>query len=375
VTAGERSGPRPARRAADGTEPPAAGGPNGTAETAARSEILFVGDTASDTYVTLDERGTRLIGDGRDVLLAVPFGAKVPYESTVTIEAGGNAANAAVACARLGLHVALATYVGADQLGRDVVAALQRERVDTSLVVLDRGAPTNRHFVLRLGDERTILVHHERYAYHWPHLRPSEIPQWLYLSSVGSDAAAYEDQIVDWLDENPSVSLAFQPGTYQIARGARRLERLYRRAALLVCNREEAAAIGGGDPADDVADLLDRLHALGAGAVVVTDASAGAFGSDRTGRYEVPIYPDADAVVDRTGAGDAFAATVLAHLALGHSLSEALLRAPVNAMSVVHDIGTQAGLLGRDEIAEILDRAPAGFAVRPLRHEQRAARA
>ncbi|MDA8290075.1 MAG: carbohydrate kinase family protein [Actinomycetota bacterium] len=327
-------------------------------------DVLFVGDTASDTYVTLDPAGTRVVGEGRERLLAVVFGAKVPYESSVTIEAGGNAANAAVACARIGLHVALATYVGADQLGRDVVAALHREGVDTSLVRLDRHAPTNRHFVLRLGGERTILVKHERFSYHWPHLRPEETPGWLYLSSVGSDAACYEDQIVDWLEEHPSVSLAFQPGTYQIARGAARLSRIYRRSDLVVCNREEAATIAGGNPSDDVHSLLDALHALGPRVAVVTDAERGAFGSDAHGRYEVPIYPDAGAVVDRTGAGDAFAATTLAYLALGHPLPEALRRAPVNAMSVVREIGTQEGLLGADDIEALLGAAPASYRVR-----------
>lgn len=333
------------------------------AEGGARVEVLFVGDTATDTYVTLDPSSASVLGEGRTRMLAVAYGAKVPYDSTVTIEAGGNAPNAAVACARLGLRVALATYVGADQLGRDVVAALRREGVDTSLVRLDHRAPTNRHFVLRLGGERTILVRHERYAYHWPHLRPSEVPAWLYLSSVGNDAATYEDQIAEWLDAEPGVRLALQPGTYQIARGAARLARLYRRASLLVCNREEAATIGGGDASDDVDSLLDRLHLLGPTTVVVTDADRGAFGSDATGRYEVPIYPDASPVVDRTGAGDAFAATVLAELVLGHSLPEALRRAPVNAMSVVHAIGTQAGLLGEEGIDRLLAEAPEEYLV------------
>ncbi|HVC26260.1 MAG TPA: carbohydrate kinase family protein [Acidimicrobiales bacterium] len=349
-----------------GVTRPGAGRVDAVGSLPRRTQVLLVGDTATDTYITLDPGVAHLIGSDRERLLALDFGAKVPYESTITIEAGGNAANAAVACARLGLDVAITTYVGADQLGRDVVAALHRERVDTSLVRLDRSSPTNRHFVLRLGGERTILVHHEPYSYHWPHLRPTEIPAWIYLSSIGRDAAGYEDEIADWLEANPAVALAFQPGTYQIARGAVALERLYRRSALLVCNREEAAAIGGGEPGDDVGDLLDLLHALGPPSVVVTDAAAGAYASDAAGRYEVPIYPDDSPVVDRTGAGDAFAATVLAELVLGRGLAGALLRAPVNAMSVVHELGTQAGLLDGAGIESRLERAPAGYGVHPL---------
>ena len=54
---------------------------------------------------------------------------------------------------------------------------------------------------------------------------PREVPRWIYLSSVGSDGAGYYDQIVSWLDAEPSVRLAFQPGTFQIALGAEALSR------------------------------------------------------------------------------------------------------------------------------------------------------
>ncbi len=228
---------------------------------------------------------------------------------------------------------------------------------------LDRRVPTNRNFVLRVDHERTILVHHEQHRYNWPHLRPAEIPAWLYLSSVGRDAHGYEDQIVDWLEAHPGVSLAFEPGTYQIARGSSRLARLYARAALVVCNREEAATLCGRAPTDDPGSLLDGMLALGPGRVVITDGPAGAWGAEGTLRYRVPIYPDRTPVVDRTGAGDAFAATLVAVIATGRPLDEAMLWAPVNSMSVVHSVGTQAGLLHPDELEVLLAAAPAGYAV------------
>src|ERR1019366_3026994 len=150
-----------------------------------RFDVICVGDVATDVFITLSPDQVEVRGEAGEPTLVIPFGAKLPYESVATVPAGGNAANAAVACARLGLHVALAAFVGADQLGRDAVAALNAEGVDTSLVHLDQQTPTNSDFVLRLGQERTILVRHAQHDYHWPHLRPSEVPAWLYLSSVG----------------------------------------------------------------------------------------------------------------------------------------------------------------------------------------------
>jgi sugar/nucleoside kinase (ribokinase family) len=331
-----------------------------------RFDVICVGDTATDVYVTLSAPKAEIRREDGDPRLVLPFGSKVPYESTVTVAAGGNAANAAVACARLGLRVALATYLGADQLGRDLVTALHDEGVSSSLVRLDPDAPTNRHFVLRLGPERTILVRHESYDYHWPHLRPEEVPAWLYLSSVGRDAHDYEEQIADWLEDHPSVELAFQPGTFQIAAGAVRLARLYRRAALVVCNREEAGVIAGIGRTDDMDALLDGLLALGPRQVVVTDGTDGACAATAAERYEVPLYPDPSPPLDRTGAGDAFAATLLAYLVRGCSLDAALLRAPVNAMSVVQCVGTQAGLLHPGQLATYLGARSSEYRVRTL---------
>ena len=111
--------------------------------------------------------------------------------------------------------------------------AFDREGVDTHLLRFDPGQPSNRNFVLWYGEDRTILVRHELYDYHWPHLSPREIPRWVYLSSVGSDAAAYYDQLVAWLDAEPSVRFAFQPGTFQVAMGADALRKLYRRTDVL----------------------------------------------------------------------------------------------------------------------------------------------
>jgi 2-dehydro-3-deoxygluconokinase len=329
-----------------------------------RFDLICVGDTATDIYIALDPERVRIRTEPQGQWLMVPFGAKVPFERTLTVEAGGNAANVAVGCARLELRTALASYLGADQLGREMLSALHGEGVDTSLVRLDRKSPTNQHFVLWLGDERTILVHHVDYDYQWPHLRPSEVPAWLYLSSVGTHAHAYEEQIADWLEENPSVRLAFEPGTHQIEEGAAALGRLYRRASLLLCNRDEAATITGTGGDSEVDVLLSALLDLGPRIVVVTDSVAGAYAAEGAERYHVPSYPDAEPIVDRTGAGDAFSATLLAYLVRGLTLEEALARAPINAMSVVHAPGTQAGLLRDHQISSYLASAPSGYGVR-----------
>lgn len=328
----------------------------------AHYDVLCVGDAATDVFIRLSNEHIRTWSDDQGHWMDLPFGGKVPFEYARTVEAGGNAANAAVGLARLGVPTALATHLGDDAIGRDMQAALHREGVDTHLVRLDPNHPSNRNFVLWFGQDRTILVHHEHYDYHWPHLSPRELPGWLYLSSVGSNGSGYHRQVVEWLAAEPSVRLVFQPGTFQIEQGVDALRGLYRRADVLICNREEAVEIGGAEHGD-LAGILESLHALGPEVAVVTDGPDGAYASDGSRRYRVPSYPDPAPPLERTGAGDAFSSTLVAALVKGHNLADALAWAPVNAMSVVQDVGAQDGLLDEDGLMALLKIAPDGYTV------------
>lgn len=325
-------------------------------------DVMSVGDAATDVFIRLIKGCFDVRHDERGRWLQFPFGEKVPFDCARTVEAGGNAANAAVGFARLGLSTALVAHVGSDQIGRDMQAALHREGIDTRFMRFDPGTASNRKFVLWAGEDRTILVRHEIYDYHWAHLRPKEVPRWIYLSSVGSDAVEYYGQLAEWLSSEPAVNFAFQPGTFQIAQGPEVLGMLYRRAQVLICNREEAAELDGGDHGD-VPDLLNRLHRLGPRTVVVTDGPAGAFASDGVRQFSVPAYPDPSPPMERTGAGDAFASTLVGALAKGHPLEVALAWAPVNAMSVVQNVGSQTGLLREEDLVHLVECAPASYAI------------
>lgn len=320
-------------------------------------DVLSIGDIVTDVFIQLkdDQAVTYDNEDGK--WLAMKFGTKLPFQDVSTVKAVGNAANAAVAFARLGLHTEFATNVGGDQEGRDMVSALQHEDVSTNLVHVNAKHGSNIHYVLRLGAERTILIKHEEYDYHWPHLRPNEVPRWIYFSSISEHALPYHDQVADWLDKHPDVKLAFQPGTFQMEAGHERLTRIYQRSELVVLNREEAVIVGGGDW-NDMHDLMNKMHKLGPRIVVITDGPNGAYASDGQNRFKMPLYPDPGPPVDRTGAGDAFASTLVAALVQGNNLEGALQRAPINSMSVVQKIGAQAGLLTEKELERYLATAP-----------------
>lgn len=324
---------------------------------AVQPDVISIGDIVTDAFIRLIDDQAVTYENEQGKWLAMPFGTKLPFDHAEIVEAVGNAANAAVAFARLGLNSSFVTNVGGDEHGKDMIRALHVQGVDTRFVRINPDKKSNYHYVLWYKDERTILIKHEDYDYHWPHLRPGEIPRWVYFSSISEHALEYHDQVADWLDQNPEINLALQPGTFQMEAGVERLQRLYARAAVLVLNREEAARVGGGNH-EDVHDLFNKLHALGPRVVVITDGPNGAYASDGENRFRMPLYPDPAPPVDRTGAGDSFASTFVAALIKGNNLEGALQWAPINSMSVVQKVGAQAGLLTESELEEFLRRSP-----------------
>lgn len=329
-------------------------------------DVLSVGDIVTDAFIKLIDKEERVEHDkDGSTWLAIPFGTKIPFDHVDVVPAVGNASNAAVAFARLGLKAGFVTNLGGDQEGRDMIAALHKNRVDTRFVRVNPHNKSNYHYVLWYKEERTILIKHEEYDYHWPHLRPSEVPRWIYFSSISEHALEYHDQVSDWLDQNPSVKMAFQPGTFQMEAGAERLKRIYQRSEVLILNREEAVKVGGGNH-EDVHDLINKLHDLGPKIVVVTDGPNGAYASDGQQRLKMPLYPDPAPPYDRTGAGDAFASTFVAALAKGMSLADALRWAPINSMSVVQKVGAQEGLVSEQKLQDYLHHAPENYRPEPF---------
>lgn len=320
-------------------------------------DVLCVGDTVTDIFIKLLDDQAQVYTNEQGDWLAMPFGGKIPYAGSEIMPGHGNAANAAVCMSRLGLRVAYQTYVGGDELGRQTITMLQKEGVEDHFVHIQSKRTTNTNFVVNYGAERTILVKHEEFDYHWPHFRTEEVPKWLYFSSLSEHAENYHDQIADWLEQNPTVKLAFQPGTWQMKAGVERLSRIYAHTEIIVLNREEAALVTGGST-DNVHDLMDRLHSYGPKMVVITDGPDGAYASDGQKRFKMPLYPDPAPPVERSGAGDAYASTLVASLAVGHNLEAALQWAPINSMNVVQHAGSQAGLLTVTELEKWLAKAP-----------------
>lgn len=326
-------------------------------------DLVAIGDITTDAFITLENARVNCDINDENCQLCINFGDKVPYESVVEVRAVGNSPNAVTSAHRLGLSTALVTNLGNDRNGDDCIEALKKEGIDTEFVQIHEGKTTNYHYVLRYEAERTILIKHEEYPYELPEFQ--EAPTWIYLSSLGDTSLPFHSTVAAYLDANPKVLLAFQPGTYQMKLGAENLKDIYSRTELTICNVSEANRILNLNT-DKIPELLQKMHALGPKQVIITDGPKGAYASNDSGQWFVPMYPDPAPPVDRTGAGDAAASTTAAYLARGLPIQEALMRGVINSMSVVQHIGAQKGLLTTEKIDEWLEKAPSDFKATPL---------
>ena len=273
-------------------------------------------------------------------------GADVPAE--VRIGCGGQGANLAVRLARRGVPVDLVCALGDDPGGTLLREELMREGV--GLAAVPAAATGTVVILLDEHGERTMLSHRVPFA---------------------GDAAAAVRHDVGWLVVSGYPLLEPAAGELAAALGSRRARRVVvgcavpdgkrdrwgravaeLRPDLIVLNHDEAVALLPG--ASETEDLAERLgDRFGAG-VVVTDRSGATARMNGMRAAARPPAPETPAT-DTTGAGDAFAAALIAALLRspwppsGEALEAALTAAGELASAVAHAVGAVARVAGEPD--------------------------
>mgnify|MGYP003394000805 CR=1 FL=1 len=327
-------------------------------------DFLAIGELAIDAFIRLKDATVNCDVDKENCKICLDFGAKIPYESVTEIPAVANAGNAAVSASRLGIKSAIVAHVGQDNNGQKCLDSLKKDGVSTDYVFVDSDKDTNYHYVLWFEQDRTILQKHSDFDYILPAIGN---PKWIYLTSLGEKSLDFHKDfhqtISDYLKNHPDTKLAFQPGIFQIKAGTKHLKNTYQETDIFFCNVEESQTILN-EKSHDLPILLKGIANLGPKIVVITDGYDGAYAYDGTEMWFMPIYPHTP--IERTGAGDAFASTIVSSLAMGKTLNEVLTWAPINSMSVTQFVGAQKGLLTLEKIEEYLAKAPTDYVLKKI---------
>jgi sugar/nucleoside kinase (ribokinase family) len=318
-------------------------------------DLLSIGDASIDTFMTPLESETLCTIDQKKCLIAFSYGDKIPVKN-LEFSIGGNAANNSVGTKRLGINTSIVLTLGQDSVGEMIVSRLRNEGVDLTYVIEQPGTTSNYSTIVSYSGERTIFVYHAPRSYEFPVHLP--VTPWVYLTSMGESFRSFYNHLSEWLIKNPTIKLAFNPGSWQLREGFDAIKDVIGRTHMIYVNREEAEKLTVfGESSGRDRDLLIALNKIGPKVCVITDGGNGAFAYDSiNGKFmKVGVLP-VDAY-ERTGAGDAFGSGCLSALIHGKDLSEALLWGTCNSASVIGYTGSQRGLLKENEMPVWLERA------------------
>lgn len=309
-------------------------------------DMISVGDATIDTFMQIDDASIQCRLTKKPCQLCINYADKIVVHKMKRSTAG-NAANNAIGSSRLGMKTTFCTIVGDDENGDWILKKIKDEKVTTKYCT--KQGETNASTVINFQGERTILVYHAPRIYKLPRLPKSE---WMYYTSVGEKHKGYNKDVVSYIKKY-NVKLGYNPGSHQLKAGLKNMKPVLKVCEVIFINKEEAARIVG--PKKGIKQLQKAIHKLGPKKVVITDGSNGVFVYDGSMHYQMGILDGL--VVERTGAGDSFAAGFIAGLHYGASITEAMCWGSHNATAVIGKIGPQAGLLTKKQMLKAIKKS------------------
>ncbi|PZM66284.1 ribokinase [Paenibacillus dendritiformis] len=235
---------------------------------------------------------------------------------------GGKGANQAVAAARLGGRVTMAGMLGRDEFGREMLAVMQREGINTDHILFSESDPTGiGSIVLEAnGENRIVVVPGANLRYSGQELHGIEDlirSASILVMQLEMDPGMTEEAVA--LASRYRVPVLLNPAPARPLSGS-----LLRQVTYLTPNEAEAELLSG-IPATSIdgAQAAGRalLHA-GVRHVIITMADKGALIVDDGGIAVIEGYPVTP--VDSVAAGDSFNGALAVRLARGDSLREAV---------------------------------------------------
>ncbi|HEU5122040.1 MAG TPA: carbohydrate kinase family protein [Candidatus Saccharimonadales bacterium] len=304
-----------------------------------KTKILTIGKTTQDVFLTSNEFDPHT--EGKIAYTHLPLGVKMEV-GDVTFATGGNAGNVAVTLARQGLDVSYMWTLGHDPASETVLRDLDEEGVDTSHVVRNKKYQAGYSTILiATNGERTILNHRgistDKKGTDL-NLGAIADADWIYPSSLAQGGIELLRLIVDHA-EKAGAKVMLNPAGPELAQPDK-LRSLLESVEVLCVNKEEMRQLVEGETLEEL--VRHALHYVPV--VIVSDGPHGVVASDGKTIVRAGMYEDVK-VVDRTGAGDAFASGFLSQWVKGKSLKDAIVFASANSTSVVTKIGAKPGIL------------------------------
>lgn len=318
-------------------------------------DVITVGNCMIDAFMTIQSNNMFSHIDRENKQVCFQFGEKI-HVDRCEFMLGGNACNVGVGLSRLGFQTGLYAEIGDDEFSQKILSLLTQESINSSLLIQTKGEASSFAIGINYSDERTLFVDHIKRSHNF--IFSGVDSKWIYITSLGIE---WKHAYLGAINYKGYRNLAFSPGSHQMEafddpskykEEKNILENILQKTDILFVNREEGERIVG-RKTSSVNSLLSDLHDRGPKVVSVTDGKDGAYCLDGDGKMLfIETFPNV--AVEKTGAGDAYAAGFLGAYMTGLSVDEAMRWGSMNAASVVEKTGAQPGLLSRQEIEKKL---------------------
>ena len=291
-------------------------------------DVVTFGSAVIDVFVNTDVVE-------RKGFMHYPVGEKILIKN-LKFDWGGGGTNTAVAFSRLGFKTGCITNVGSDENGNALLNSLKKEKVEF-LGKIEKNQLSGYSVILdSKGGERTILA----YKGATSDIEVNEVKKfdakWIYFSALLGKSFETQKRIAQILKKR-GAKIAFNPSAYLIKK--ENLSDLLKITDILVLNKEETQMLTGTKE-----NLLENLWKLTKGIVVITDKDEKISCYD--GKKEYTLIPHKNIkVVERTGAGDAFASGFVAGQIAGWGIEKSLKLGLRESESVIRHFGAKNKLL------------------------------
>ena len=317
-------------------------------------DVVTVGNATLDMFLWVHDTNKHFRLDEKTKELCIKAGDKAPVDSAYLMT-GGNAANVAVGLSRLGFKTAIVAEIGEDEFAQRIINSLAEEGVSEAFLQKAHNKSSSFSVILNFRKDRTIftevVVKEQNFSFE------NIFANWVYLTSLSEKWEEAYKRTLEFAKNN-NVKIAFNPGTPQLDNGGEVMEEIMKNSEIVFLNKEEAAKVCNLIVVSEknfIRELLSQIKNKGPKVVVITDGTNGSFLIDD--QNNVFSYEAMDVtVVEKTGAGDAYASGFIAAVLSGVDLKKAMDWGACNASSVISKIGAQQGLLTKQEIEQKLNR-------------------
>lgn len=291
-------------------------------------EVVCFGSAVVDAFVKTDFKE-----DSKNII--IPFGCKMLMKD-LYFEIGGGGTNTSVAFSRLGLKTGYIGKVGNDKYGQEVLDLLKKEKI--TFLGNKVKKETSGFSVVLISEKlnRSILT----YKGINNEIEGGDIKKFktnlLYLSSLMGKSFKTQISLAKKLKEK-GVKVAFNPSEYLIKEIG--LKPLLKLCDILIINKEEAGLL------TKEKNKLKGISKMGPGIVVITDERRRVYCYDSHSGKTYSIKPRKLKVVEKTGAGDAFAAGFVAGIIKNKPIEYCLKLGVKEAEAVIKYVGAKNKLL------------------------------